>query len=341
MKAKESANPTPNSGVRFRSGRCLARAAVNVRQRTLNMPHRYLYFLHGVVIVIYFGLFVLFGQFLDLGDLSKITKPDALSDESYSDGLKGRYFWGVSALLVTSALLWNLSLSLLIFFRFSYAGSRSANLFPIIVLGLALIPITMLIFGWSIPGEVSSKIHEINIENTNFEITVALDSLNIMAFLVILSLAFSLGTLIQNNQGNVTLPQLASRIELANLSLYSAAILLAVGVMEVYAQYSWASVHLNGEAKEAYSNATETLAVSAGAVFSALLLILYAPVGLIHKSWVISALHQAQRGMEEFDTDNWLRRNALDKTLVRSFGKISSIVFPALIGASIKLIGVQ
>ena len=300
---------------------------------------RKLTLLPGLIVTLYFALFIFYGHFLDLGEIASQSPQELVKLEAVGEGLKAKYFWGVSALMVTAALFWNLSISLLIIYQNHALFPKSYKIFPITVLLLSGIPITMLMFGWSISGEIANKLHQIINTHSKINISSVLDALNILAFLVILSIAAALGVLITKKRGEkVSLNDISSKFEWAKISLYSAAMLLTVGVIEVYAQYSWAAVYLEGDIKVAFYQTAGVLALSAGAVFSALLLILYIPVALLHKSWLLESLKTAQEGKEEFDVDQWLKRNGLDKSSLKAFGKFSSIVFPAIVGAVIKVI---
>jgi len=299
---------------------------------------KYSAILPGLIITLFFALFVFYGQFLDFGSMGKMTPQDAVKFGLVGNGLKGRYFWGISALMVTVALFWNMAISLIIIRRYIENTSIAHKVIQIGILSLSLIPISMLAFGWSIPGEIVNTIHNIIFVKTKIDITNILDALNVLAFLVLLSIASALGALLNKSSNNeLSAKDISSRFEWANISLYSAAALLAVGVIEVYAQYSWCAEFLEGDIKAAYATTAGVLAFSAGAVFSTLLLILYMPVALIHRSWLIRALHNASENDADFDVEQWLKRHALDKTVLKSFGKFSSVVFPVIVGAIIKL----
>jgi len=119
----------------------------------------------------------------------------------------------------------------------------------------------------------------------------------------------------------------------ARLLLYSAAVALAIGVVQMYTLLAWAAsnyivAHPNAEVQPLRQLAASS-AIGAGGLYTLLLLLFFAPVAVsFHES--VEAAYSAALAIERIDHDKWLNENGLSLSVVKAAVDILAILSPAI-----------
>lgn len=126
---------------------------------------------------------------------------------------------------------------------------------------------------------------------------------------------------------------LRTRQAYARLSLYSAAALLIVGVVQIYFLNDWPS-HVYGwttvSMRQGLHDLAYTKGIVAGALYSTLLLTLYVPVLTVHDAWSARLAERAISANPKMELSAWRESQALNRSALATLGQIGAVIGPWL-----------
>lgn len=256
---------------------------------------------------------------------------------------RARMFWGIAATALVLSLVWNSIVSIFLIRR-NGLGWLSKPIVWLIVGAAVTIPIFMMLFlRWRVGGDVAEtlvgSIQEYSKAITKSEQVIPINALNsasnILTIICITLIVIACCSLIYwPAQSEKNIQTLVEKIEQSKLSLYSAAGLLACGVFEVHFLFNWPASFLpDVAAVRAIANG---LTISTGVLFSLLLIIVYLPIAVIHRSWISDLAHQASTKSENkskaFDRDEWLQTHGLETSSLSVLKGMLAFLAPTIAG---------
>jgi hypothetical protein len=268
--------------------------------------------------------------------LSALIVPDPIPDVDLSlaapapdltDARLAKLRWGTSYLLVIVALLWNMSVAIWLLRK----GSPRIRFIRalLIIFMIAAFPIVMLLLGWTVGGDVASVIQAVVRQYGHFPIQWFTNAIVLVAFVAVVLIAVSLACMLDEPTGDVEaqIRQMRHMLHGTRISLYSASVLLVIGVAQIFSQYSWSAFFFVGSARDAFVTSAATLSAIAGASFTALLIILHVPVGIAHNAWIETIRSkQADEHLQLGDSTLSVLARALSISMPSLFGLIVDYV---------------
>jgi hypothetical protein len=139
--------------------------------------------------------------------------------------------------------------------------------------------------------------------------------------------------------GEIRLVRLRRRIQLSKLGLYSASGLLAVGVFQLWALYTWPASFLEHSAARPIRLMGSSITFAAGALFTGCLIFIFLPTAVVHQAWVSAQVYEASTGQKDFDPNEWLRKQGLDTPTLTLFNRAMVIFAPMATAGMTHFIG--
>jgi hypothetical protein len=245
-----------------------------------------------------------------------------------AEALRAVLLWGVSFVLFIAASAWNIMVTLRVLHRFASfkAWIAIASLF---ILSASLSPYVSRLLG----GEKSASPVD------TLRMTKVTDVGDAVAAGVTCLLVASVCALIYRRASRLTPRQLRERVTYLRLSLLSAAVLLVIGVAEIYFLHDLPA-YRDPIRHDSYHHIAITAAMVAGALYSACLLVLYAPAIVIYEAWISKAAEHAMAGTSSVDFKKWRENNHLTQSPSAMLLQLVAVAGPALTGLGIpKLLG--
>ncbi|HYC59318.1 MAG TPA: hypothetical protein VEK79_07105 [Thermoanaerobaculia bacterium] len=240
--------------------------------------------------------------------------------------------WGTCFVVYMVAAAWNLVVSRMILKRYMEERFRWAT-FGLAVLAAAL--------GFSIreTSYASSQAPLSIVVGAGVPIYEVTKVGNAITAAVIILLVATSGALISRGQREeMSARNLRRRIAVSKLSLYSAASLLIIGVVQIYFLNDWpASVfaETTKSSRDGLHDLAYTGAVASGAIYSAVLIMMYAPVLLTHDQWASRLAEDAAVSNPNFDFAKWREAQGLGRSVTGTLSEVGAVVGPwlAAVGA--------
>jgi hypothetical protein len=251
----------------------------------------------------------------------------AMAGPETAAGHRSAAVWAASFVVYMAAAVWNLVVARIIVQRYVARGGRW------VLLGVAVACATVGFFvrrSYANDAAPLSLVVERGVPI--YHVTALGNSLT--AALIILMIA-SCGALSSHRPQEVlSTRNLRRRIALAKLSLYSAAALLIVGVIQIYFLNDWPAHIFAGGASDVTRSGLHDLAYTAaivsGAFYSAILLLMYAPVLITHDKWVSKLAEQAAATDPTIDLSKWRETQGLGRSTAATLAEIAAVVGPWL-----------
>lgn len=289
----------------------------------------------GVALLPLIGAILVVTLFLLLYNVLSIGVPPLQRLVPLPQGAESaKMLWGVSALCLTVALIWNLASSSAILWSSLAAVSsdvRKATLGVIIavnLIGWVLLPYFD-VGGAAADGILKSIATEVP------AIEWITKCGNLLAFTTVSLVMFSI-CFLALPAPDLEVQAVAHRVRCFFFSLYSATALLVTGLLEVLALFRWGAAFHPSDGMQATATA---LAISAGAVFTVLLVAIYAPVALVQQRWLDCLVEKESQKTAGLDGPKWLAAHGFGGSPV---GIVGAMLTPVLTGAAaqfLKLVG--
>jgi hypothetical protein len=224
-----------------------------------------------------------------------------------------RLLWGAAAFGLGVALLWNIAIAVLILADALREQSRSLQS----TLICAIVAVNIL--GWwylshhDPSGPLAKELLDRITTSANVNVWLLTDIGNRLALLAaayILASACSL-TLASHGQ---TIKSLSQAVRHWQLSLYSASVLLAVGLFEVWALFRFGATVSESNNATSVASMADGEALASGIVFTVFLAAIYTPVAVVHHHWLAHRVSDAADRIKDLDVDKWLGRHGLKGT---------------------------
>ena len=222
-----------------------------------------------------------------------------------------KVIWAALYFALTCSLAWHIINSLETCWIFCKCFSkqwmlRLLSLFLLVnFIGYGCIIWHYISFGGKASDEVVSKITSMDAVPVD-KLTAASNCLALTAILLTIAVACFLSRQLTF----LTIRSVKQNIDRFMSSLYSAAILLAIGLSEISALYRW-GFHFAIVEDAGKSSVADGFSFSAGLLFSLLLVLIYVPVSLTHHAQLEAVLRRKAHRDLTFDTGKWLQRNGL------------------------------
>jgi putative flippase GtrA len=152
----------------------------------------------------------------------------------------------------------------------------------------------------------------------------------LLAATLVLFVAACGALLNREGEGHIGERSLRERMAYTRLSMYSAAALLVIGVIQIYCLNDWPAhtFHDTTEGSRlALHELAYTAAVVSGALYSVILLMLYLPVLLVHDGWVTIFAEEAV-AQSSIDLSKWREAHGLGRTAAETIGQVVAVVGP-------------
>lgn len=261
---------------------------------------------------------------MDIGNLADVVRE------------QGRILWASSSFVLNLAMMWCLIVSVLAIRRFLSAYNLKHLVAIFLGFTLLLAFIVWLVHRGEVAGEVGTALLERIPEQDAANVLLIVDINNAAAILVavVLVLAFVfVGRGAEESSASV----LADRIRWFNSLLYSAGVVLATGVYEVYWLFRWpASLDANRDSLEPLAS---SIATGAGLVFSSLLALIVVPPAVRLNRCLQAIMAQAAKNATNFEPASWMSVEGIDATPLRSLSGYVAVLLPAATGLLTKLPG--
>jgi hypothetical protein len=244
-----------------------------------------------------------------------------------ADSYRATVMWGSSFVLFVAAAVWNVVITHIILKRYlSMDGYR-------IVVRLALVAwagglVARLVFYGSSTAPLSLVVRSGFLV---YSFTAFGTALTVMLIVLLIASCWVVVHRAKNEVLSARI--LRERLTYARLSLYSAAALLIIGVVQIYFLNDWPS-HIYTWTTEPLREGLHTLAytksIVAGGFYSVFLLMLYVPVLAIYDR---RATHLGERALvldSQIDLSKWREKQALGRSAMATVGEIGAVIGPWL-----------
>jgi hypothetical protein len=248
---------------------------------------------------------------------------------------EARIQWGVSSVVLSIALVWNLGVAIVIIRQETEALSRFARRWLWVVL-LGIIALTCSFLLNFEVGGATGAFMRLSAASGRPIINYIQSFGNLLGAAVVILVVASVSCL-PSGALNLSLHALSAKVRAFSISLYSSSALLAIAVFEIYSIFHFGAISIDKPSKILMSLAT-TLAASAGALFSVILLTAYAPVAMQLDAAIRAALREAMYADTNLDSEQWRSRNDLETSPLNLIGSYVAMVAPVLVGGLTKLL---
>jgi len=245
-----------------------------------------------------------------------------------------KLLFGVSLVTLTTVLLWNIVIqSGIILKYFTELPSRQKFMFISVSIVIILLLVFMIKkFGFA--GDMANFFLGRLSENVNRYILF-----NNVLTAVVIGMTIGCSCVLSHPISKTSNKARAvrKRVNHFSLSICSASVLLAVGVIEIHFLYSWASRLVNSPQTEAIQSLVNTMTLGAGICFSLLLIVIYLPSAIVQNKLLSKLLGDAkveakEQGQDDFNVDTWRTMHGLPKPAFEYIAGLAAIVMPFVTG---------
>jgi len=245
------------------------------------------------------------------------------ADDPAAKVYRAAMLWAVSFVLFVVASAWNMMVALRVLYRFA----TPKGLVPVAILVAVSVPLSAFTTDLLGGKNVQTPVETLGIRN----VTIVGDA--VVAEVTCLLVA-SVCALTYRRTKRLTPRQLRERVACLRLSLLSAAVLLVIGVAEIYFLHDWPAYKALDH-HNSYHSMAITAATVAGALYSACLLALYAPAIVIYEAWISQAAEYAMAKSPAVDFKKWREENHLTQSPAAMLLQLAAVAGPALTGLGI------
>jgi hypothetical protein len=261
-------------------------------------------------------------------DSSPVASPPSIRTAADINALRASSLWKISYVFLIVALAWN---------GFVATGIAVAHLKTTglwltgIASGLGMLAgRAMSIQSNTRPGSpmtIVDRATRLPIHSTSVVSTTL--ALGVVTLVVAASVALG-----RRSGGVMTETELRSRVGEARVFLFSAAALLASALIAVYLTMVWpvdlpavpGATMPDGVLKDL----AVTVTMNSGIFYSVCLVVLFVPVAIIHEQWIEESWNAAKSLAPNQSRADWLKENALDRSIVDTAAQIIAIAAPWL-----------
>lgn len=288
-------------------------------------------------------IFVALWRYLDIGGKGWLPNVERVSTESFRKSpraIGAMMIWGAAVLCLYVAIAWNLMAAIRAILEGLARTSCALKLgFLVGVLLVSIVEAALLCRGVDVAGSAVQ-----NLMSAVYRVSGSVHPLvtagNILAVITVTTIAFACCVLTYVG-ANVTVENMARVVSAFSLLLYSASVLLLIGLLEIFSLFEWAAaLQVQGAVVVKQDLPIYILANSAalgaGVVGSLLLAVLFVPVAVAVQRSINALTADASQDARlavgndaaptaHFDPAAWLRPRgvgALPLNLVRSYAAI-------------------
>jgi hypothetical protein len=196
----------------------------------------------------------------------------------------------------------------------------------------ALVPIGILLVNWRAGGAAADILLKTIEKQTGVPMFAFILANNILACVCMTLIVTACCGLMYLPKNQRTSQTIAKKLVEAQLLLYSSAALLFVGVLEIFYLFRWPVSFATETSRASLLELSNSLSLSAGVLYSLLLLVVYVPVGLVHQKWVHEVFAEQSDGPATVNRDEWLKNRGLDTSTLSLFMKVLVIAAPTIGG---------
>jgi hypothetical protein len=279
-----------------------------------------------VVSIIPFALFISFiGGYLLLAVLTGYRPASQIDDKEFM----ARQLWAAAVLILSIVLIWNVGVAVRVLLRATCIERW-------FVVGAVLLAGALYGLGYPILagagrgylGQVGTEAIRLTERSTGIPVPIVVVTLNTITAAVVAMVIGALGVLMYRGETDLS-PECERAITReSRVLLLSSAALLVAGVVEIVFLFHWTSTIHPSVLGVKTAVAANTFAIQAGAVFSMMLLMIYAPVFVLHESRV-ARLVDTQKPA---DREKWLKKNGLHRSLSGILTNLVALASPWLSG---------
>jgi hypothetical protein len=269
---------------------------------------------------LYAAFYVSLGFWRPLGKLC-LTRPTALA-------LRSEMLWGASGAALSTALIFHQLIAIHIISNFLSRASaktrstiwRSALLLSVLLIGAELT--------FDMGGAIATFMADPINRYIQLPARILLLLLNVMVCISFVLVLMSCACLARD----LSVPELLiEKIGQFRASLYSSAAVLALSVFEIYMIFSWAA-NLDDAQHGELMLLTDSLAFSAGIVFSIFLAAVYLPVAFSQDYFLLRHINDLKKSNESFKLDEWMRFKGIEDFPLKIFSSYTAVFVPLVAG---------
>jgi hypothetical protein len=271
---------------------------------------------------------------------SGLSPEPSAKDEAqhYADRLTARFTWGVSAIALAASLLLTIACSIWVLLRWStargYAARRSVMAIVFAIVSAALLAAVcwaLIVTGSALTDFMAAASGD---EVPHFAAVTAFAMFALGCFTIFLLLGSA--CVAADPQTAESVDQLRDRVADMEWLFFTSSLLLIAAVFEIYALFQWpaASPHVPNPAAMRQIGKTVTSAV--GAIYTALVLAVFFPLGAILRRRAISKAIES--GANYGAHAKWLEENGLSFTWQQRLVRVLTALGPLIAGTAVSAI---
>ena len=248
-----------------------------------------------------------------------------------------RLLWGTASFCVVIASLWNAAVSLIILGALweTIAAPKRTRVFWSIAVSTILVGVFVALKEFS--GREGDDLLALIRVSTGVNVQFLTRCSNALAGMCIW-LAASAGGLLCYLPASLEDDELKSRADLLRSAMFSASVLLAIGVTEVFFLFSWAA-NLGSSRSTDVLQFAKSMAIAAGGVFTSFLFVVYGPC--IHfQNHALNRQLRARAKEPGFDRSKWLKQTGLGGPS-QPWKQAATLAIPLLTGLLAKWFGIK
>lgn len=267
------------------------------------------------------ALFVAFAVGISIMSRLLITTGRANPEE-----FRGRVFWGASVVALLITAIWNIGLAI------EYIRAHSSARVQRAVFSLTIVSALILGLGRRYAGTEGERLLDTAAAASGVNVRAITAGMNIIAaatIVLLLSAAAIVGAV-----SNGIAEDLRVRAFHLRVLLISSSLLLAIGVAEIYFLFNWPLQLPKGQLDAVQAAADPVIAhvipTAAGALYTFLLVLIYAPAAVAHEERVTQLLARIRADDPATDVEKWRKANGLETSVAMSFVSAIAVVTPIL-----------
>jgi hypothetical protein len=257
--------------------------------------------------------------------------------------VRGRLLYGMSAILLTAALIWNLLLAVSVTRRYGFPRfsiSAAASVIVLAVIGIVLEFLVSYLGRVDLAGATAGAIIDcIATHDGTNRVSVITMVLNICAFVDVVAVMVA-ATSLSSRAIGADEPQLADMTRSFTYLAYSGAALLAIGILEVFILYSWSAAFPCETDPGALRSFGDAVAMDFGFLYSLLMAIIYLPPAVVLNEELFHHYGKQARATGALTLGEWLNALGLRRLPLSVFGSYAPIVIPLATGILAKSLDV-
>jgi len=244
---------------------------------------------------------------------------------------QGTVLWGSTSLVLDLSMLWSIIIgSWIIAGRLRRLRTRRRRWLAFMLSTDVLLCVALSV--WRVGGSGSGvRLHKVPEKIPLVDLILRIT--NVTAASAIVALLFAT-YFISQGASRCSPAELSRRLRLFRHVLYSAAVLLGVGVYQIFRLYQWGALLHGLEAEKAWLlEFAYSIAMGGGIAFSWLLVLMFLPSALLLSDALESVASDAARRTDgSLDREKWLIQHRLETAPLRAVGSYVAVLLPALTG---------